>query len=119
MTLGFTAEGKRDRRRVKGRTKTEVQDKLKALHADLDKGVIPKAGSAAYTVQQAAEDWLREGLTGRAAKTVKKNENVLSPILKTIGGRKLRELTAVEVSQALCTMAATYSTAAVTWAIMR
>jgi integrase len=114
VTLGFTAEGKRDRRRVKGRTKTEVQEKLKALQADLDKGITPKAGSATYTVQQAAEDWLREGLTGRAAKTVKKNENVLSPILKTIGARKLRELTAAEVSQALCSMAATYSSAAVT-----
>jgi integrase len=114
LTLGFTAEGKRDRRRVKGRTKTEVQEKLKALHADLDKGIIPKAGSAVYTVQQASEDWLREGLTGRAAKTVKKNENVLSPILTTIGGRRLRELTAAEVSQALCTMATAYSSAAVT-----
>jgi integrase len=113
VTLGFTPEGKRDRRRVKARTKTEVQEKLKALHAELDKGIIPKAGSAGYTVQQAAEDWLREGLTGRAAKTVKKNENMLSPILKTIGGRKLRELTAADVSQALSTMAATYSSAAV------
>jgi integrase len=114
VTLGFTAEGKRDRRRVKGRTKTEVQEKLKALQSDLDKGIIPKAGFATYTVQKAADDWLREGLTGRAAKTVKKNENVLSPILKTIGGKKLRELTAAEVSQALCAMANTYSSAAVT-----
>lgn len=113
VTLGFTAEGKRDRRRVKGRTKTEVQEKLKALQVDLDKGIIPKAGFAAYTVQRAAEDWLREGLTGRAAKTVKKNENVLSPILKTIGDRKLRELTAAEVSQALRGMATEYSSAAV------
>jgi len=113
VTLGFTADGKRDRRRVKGRTKTEVQEKLKALHAELDKGVIPKAGAAAYTVRQAAEDWLREGLTGRSAKTVKKNENMLTPILKTVGGKKLRELTAADVSKALSTMAATYSTAAV------
>ena len=113
MTLGFTPEGKRDRRRVKGRTKTEVQEKLKALEADLDKGIIPKAGSAAYTVRQAAEDWLREGLIGRSAKTVKKNENMLTPILMVIGGKKLRELTAADVSHALAAMAATYSTAAV------
>ena len=113
VTLGFTPEGKRDRRRIKGRTKTDVQDKLKALQAELDKGIIPKAGAAAYTVRQAAEDWLREGLTGRAPKTVKKNENVLAPILTAIGGKKLRELTAVDVSQALSTMAGGYSSAAV------
>src|SRR5579863_8400051 len=113
VTLGFTPEGKRDRRRVKGRTKAEVQEKLKKLRAELDKGIIPKAGSGAYTVQQAADDWLREGLTGRAPKTVKKNENVLAPILKTIGGKKLRELTAADVSQALSTMAGEYSSAAV------
>jgi integrase len=113
VTLGFTAEGKRDRRRVKGRTKAEVQEKLKGLRTELDKGIIPKAGAAAYTVQQAAEDWLREGLTGRSAKTVKKNENMLAPILKTIGSKKLRELTAADVSKALTAMAATYSTAAV------
>jgi integrase len=113
MTLGFTTEGKRDRRRVKGRTKTEVQEKLKALEADLGKGIVPRAGSATYTVRHAAENWLREGLAGRSAKTVKKNENMLTPILKTIGGKKLRELTAADVSQALAAMATMYSTAAV------
>ena len=52
-----------------------VKDKLKALHADVDMGITPKAGYSAYTVRQAAEDWLREGLEGRSAKTIKKNEN--------------------------------------------
>ena len=49
----------------------------------------------------------------QATAMVKKNENVLSPILKTIGGRKLRELTAAEVSLALPAMATAYSSAAV------
>jgi integrase len=51
---------------------------------------------------------------GRSAKTVKKNQNVLEPILNVIGARKLRELTAADVRQALAAMAAGYSTAAVT-----
>ncbi len=113
VTLGFTPEGKRDRRRVTGRTKTEVQDKLKALYADLDMGITRKAGDSAYTLRQAAEDWLRDGLDGRSAKTIKKNENVLAPILEAIGSKKLRELTAADVRQALTKMAARYSTAAV------
>ena len=54
------------------------------------------------------------GLDGRSAKTVKKNQNVLEPILTVIGARKLRELTADDVRQALAAMAARYSTAAVT-----
>jgi integrase len=51
---------------------------------------------------------------GRSAKTIKKNENVLEPILKVIGARKLRELTAGDVRQALSAMAGGYSSAAVT-----
>jgi integrase len=51
---------------------------------------------------------------GRAAKTVKKNQNVLEPILTVIGARKLRDLTADEVPQALAAMASDYSSAAVT-----
>jgi integrase len=64
-------------------------------------------------VRRAAEDWLAEGLDGRSAKTITKNENVLAPILATIGPRRLRELTADDVRQALVTMASRYSSAAV------
>jgi integrase len=115
VSLGYTPDGQRRiRRKVSGKTKTAVKDKLKALHADLDTGITPKAGYSAYTVRQAAEDWLKEGLDGRAAKTIKKNENVLEPILKVIGARKLRQLSAADVRQALSKMATGYSSAAVT-----
>jgi len=60
-------------------------DKLRELHRDLDQGFIPETGYANYTVRQAAEDWLARGLDGRSAKTIKKNQNVLEPILKAIG----------------------------------
>ena len=50
---------------------------------------------------QAAEDWLATGLDGRSAKTITKNQNVLEPILKLIGARRLRKLTAADVRQAL------------------
>jgi integrase len=114
FTLGYTADGTRTRRKVSGRTKAAVVDKLRQLHHELDKGIIPKTGYANYTVRQAAEDWLAKGLDGRSAKTVKKNQNVLEPILKVIGTRKLRQLTAADVRQALATMATGYSSAAVT-----
>jgi integrase len=77
-------------------------------------GITPKAGYSAYTVRQAAEDWLKEGLEGRSAKTIKKNENVLEPLLMVVGARKLGQLSAADVRQALSKMAAGYSSAVVT-----
>ena len=113
MTLGYAEDGKRRKRKVSGQTKAAVVDKLKELHKTLDKGIVPKTGYSHYTVRQAAEDWLAHGLDGRSAKTIKKNQNVLEPILAVIGARKLRDLTAADVRQALAAMAAGYSTAAV------
>ena len=113
LTTGYTGDGKRQRRKVSGTTKAAVVDKLRDLHLQLDKGITPKAGYTHYTVRQAAEDWLATGLDGRSAKTITKNHNVLEPVLAVIGARKLRDLTAADVRQALAVMAARYSTAAV------
>jgi integrase len=111
--VGYTGDGKRQRRKVSGTTKAAVVDKLRDLHTQLDTGITPKAGYAHYTLRQAAGDWLAHGLEGRSPKTVTKNQNVLEPLLKIIGTRKLRDLTAADVRQALAAMAAGYSTAAV------
>ena len=54
ITTGYTGDGKRTRRKVSGTTKAAVVDKLRDLHAQLDKGATPKAGYAHYTVRQAA-----------------------------------------------------------------
>jgi hypothetical protein len=106
LTAGYGDDGRRERRKVSGRTKAAVVDKLRELRGELDRGIVPKTGYASYTVWQAAQEWLASGLDGRSAKTVKKNENVLEPILTVIGARKLRDLTAGDVRQALSAMAA-------------
>jgi integrase len=111
VSAGFGSDGKRIRRYASGTTKAIVQDRLKQLHKDMEAGIKPAPPN--YTVRKAAEDWLAGGLNGRSAKTIKKNENVLAPILAVIGARRLRELTAREVDQALKAMAKRYSTAAV------
>jgi hypothetical protein len=87
ITVGYTSDGKRARRKVSGTTKAAVVDKLRDLHLQLDKGITPKAGYTHYTVRQAAGDWLAHGLDGRSPKTIKKNQNVLEPILTVIGAR--------------------------------
>ena len=48
----------------------------------------------------AAEDFLANGLPGRAQKTVTKNKDAIEPILAVIGGRKIRELPAADVDKA-------------------
>jgi integrase len=107
VSLGFDANGKRIRRKVSGKTRTEVKDKLKDLHSELDAGVRPVAG---YTVEMAVADWLAEGLPGRAAKTVEAYQDALGPVLAVIGRISLRDLTAQDVRTALAKMAATHST---------
>ena len=107
VSLGYAADGKRIRKRVSGPTRTEVKDKLKALHSELDAGVRTAAG---YTVDMAVTDWLAEGLPGRAAKTVEVYRDVLRPGLAVAGRIPLRDLTVQDVRTALATMAVTHST---------
>ena len=107
VSLGYTADGKRIRKKVSGQTRTEVKDKLKALHSELDAGVRTAAG---YTVDMAVTDWLAEGLPGRAAKTVEVYRDALRPILAVAGRISLRDLTVQDVRTALAKMAVTHST---------
>lgn len=107
VSLGFTPEGKRVRRKVSGKTKQEVRDKLRALHQELDAGVRSSAG---YTVRRAVDDWLREGLDGRSDRTRTLYAGVLEPLLESIGAKPLRDLTAADVRWALGQLTTRYST---------
>jgi hypothetical protein len=73
ISVGFGPGGKRIRRKVTGKTKAEVRDKLKAAHAELDRGLHT---SATYTVQQVVNDWLeagcRAGRNGRDPSTARR-----------------------------------------------
>lgn len=61
VSLGFSPDGKRARRKVTGRTKAEVRDKLRELHQEVESGLKPKRS---YTVSDALDDWLAQGLDG-------------------------------------------------------
>src|SRR5689334_9900910 len=99
ISVGFGPDGKRLRRKVTGRTKTEVRNKLKAAHAELDRGLHT---SATYTVQHAVDDWLEGGgLQGRSERTRSIYREALKPLLEHIGTRPLRELTARDVRRGL------------------
>jgi integrase len=92
VSLGYTAAGTRRRRTVRGRTKAEVRDKLKALRTEIETGVT---SSTRYTVTEAVRKLLQVGLKGRAPKTIEKCRTLIdNHIVPQIGAARLRDLTA-------------------------
>lgn len=108
ISLGYTAAGKRRRRRVYGRTKAEVRDRLKELHAEIEAGV---ASSARYTVTEAVRKWLHVGLKDRDPGTVAKCTSFAeNHIVPQIGAARLRDLTADDLDEWLEGQAAELAT---------
>ena len=98
VSLGYDVDGKRIRRRVTASTKTAATEAANKLREQL--GQVPKAVKN-YTVKQAIDDWLADGLPGRAENTVKTYRYATAPVIKLLGHRPLVELTASEVRLAL------------------
>src|SRR6266851_68819 len=67
VSLGFSPAGTRLRRKVTGRTKAEVRDKLRELHQEVDSGLRL---THSYTVSDTLDDWLAYGLDDISARTV-------------------------------------------------
>src|SRR5215471_10056347 len=120
ISLGYQASGSRKRKRVTGKTKTIVQDRLRELEQDLESGVEDRA----CIVRQAIDDWLELGLPGRSPQTIRRDralfyrragngELELRPEFAQLGKQKLRELTARQVQQVLVALAETRSTATI------
>jgi integrase len=106
VSLGHRA-GKRVRRKVTGRTKTEVKAKLRQLRHELDNGV---RSSATYTVGDALDDWLTGGLSGTSVRTRELYRDSVKPLRERLAGVKLKDLTAGDVQEALDGLAGQLST---------
>ncbi len=108
VSLGFGPNGRRIRKKVIGKTKVEVRDKLRQLHRELDTNVRPRQS---YTVSQALDDWLNEELSGLAPKTVQLYQKTIAPALRArLGSARLTALTAANVQSALTEIAEESST---------
>jgi integrase len=108
VSLGYSASGMRVRKKVMGRTKTEVRDKLKELHAQVESGVRQRRH---YTVNDVLDDWLATGLDGLAPATVKVYRDTIAKALREeLGTVDLTKLTAAAVQKALAGIAAGRST---------
>jgi integrase len=108
VSLGYSPSGMRVRKKVMARTKAEVRDKLKELHQQAGNGVRPRRH---YTVNDALDDWLENGLDGLAPTTVKLYRDTIAKALREeLGTVELTKLTAGVVQQALGKIASGRST---------
>ena len=107
VLLGCGPDGKRIRRKVFGKTKQKVRDRLKALHQEMDAGV---RSSSTCSVRKTVKGRLREGLDGTSEPTRTLCGGLLEPVLEMIGARPLRDLSAGDVRSALGQLVTRYST---------
>ena len=108
VSLGFSPSGTRIRKKVVGRTKTEVRDKLRELHQQVESGLRPRRR---YTVGDALDDWLSVGVDGLSARTVSLYQDTIAKALREeLGSARLTELTAGDVQGALGVLASRLST---------
>jgi len=97
ISLGFDAAGRRQRVKRKGRTETEVRDKLREVVDDLEAGVLAVAN---YTVADAVNDYLAHGLKGKSPETVSNYRSLAAHhLIPHIGAAKLKALTADELDE--------------------
>lgn len=106
ISLGYRPDGQRIRRKVTGRTKQEVRDKLKVARAEVDAGL---KSSPTCTVAQVIDDWLRDGLDGRSDRTRKLYEGLMRSLMEHLGARPLRNLSTSDVRWALTQLAPRFS----------
>jgi hypothetical protein len=114
ITVGWKPDGRRDRITVRGRTKTEVKDKLRAKHQELSAGIRTPAR---YAVEQCLEDWL-ETLNTQAETTVTGYRIMARRLIELIGNVKLVELKVRDVDFALGKLAERFATRSVRLARM-
>jgi integrase len=109
VDVGFSPVGKRQRRWVSGKTKTEAKQKLLALRRDQGDGLPTEHRT--YTVREAVESWLQHGLTGRDDHTVT-NRTILAEthVIPALGSRRLVDLTPEEIDAWLAAKSETLST---------
>ena len=97
ISLGHDAAGKRLRVKRKGRTKTQVKDKLRQAADDLEAGIKT---DDKYSVKDAVNDFLDQGMKGKASGTVGNYRSLAdNNLIPQIGAAKLKELTADDLDK--------------------
>ena len=98
ITVGWKPDGRRDRITVRGKTKTEVKDKLRTKHTELAAGIRTPAN---YTVEQCLKDWLEERLSTRSVRLARMIliQAIRNAMVNDLVVRNVADLTAVPAGQ--------------------
>jgi integrase len=97
ISLGFDTKGKRQRVKRKGKTKTQVKDKLREVVDNLETGV---RAEARYTVNDAVNDFFDKGLKGKSKATIDNYRSLATHhLIPQIGTTKLQQLTADQLDE--------------------
>ena len=107
ISMGTDGSGKRVRARLTAQTRTELLAKLDDAKRAAESG-LKVTGS--YTVSQCLDAFLEAGLEGLAPSTVALHTHNVKLLKPLLGAYKLRELTAVQVQDALRTIARAHTT---------
>ena len=105
VSLGHDRQGRRRRRTVRGKTKTEVRDKLKALHEEINAGVHTPA---TYTIRECVSDWL-DALTFDPHTMATYRGQAEKWIYPTIGSVKLKDFKVADAERFFREIAAVLS----------
>jgi integrase len=95
ISLGFDNDGKRLRRSVRGKTKTEVKDKLEELRAEIKAGIHTPS---TYTVRHCVGDWL-DSLTLDPVTVAEYRGQAEKWIYPKLGATKLKNFKATDADR--------------------
>jgi integrase len=96
ISLGYDATGHRVRKKVSGRTRAEVVEKLRTLRQQVDSGVVP---DHRLTVQDFLDRWLTVNLPGSVAEATEDSyvDTVRLHLVPALGRKQLAKLTVAEL----------------------
>ena len=98
VSLGYDEHGNRVRKKVSGRTRAEVIEKLRKLHQQVDSGVIP---DDKLTVQAFLDRWLTVNLPGTVAESTEDGyvDTVRLHLVPALGRKPLAKLTVADLDR--------------------
>jgi integrase len=100
LDVGDDAAGRRQRRKVSGRTRAEVATKLRVLQRDLEDGVA--ASGRQVTVAVLCDEWLRQQAGELSPITLELRQWVVHRhLVPALGARRVRDLSADDVARFL------------------